>query len=357
MSIRGTNGKDLDVSSEVVRVNSFYGNGTGRKSIRPSQPKDYGAKRSVASGQRYRPVGREAFRQIAPMRKPEPSYEAYKQPVAMEGVSMRGRVKSYYKDMGGGGQPEADMSEVAGVSAVQEASAQYYNAPEDYGVSSYVEVESEEPGPYVPYPQTAGYVEVRGEQPGYYKPYAQVGDMGQAYTGPQEVWRNALSDFSKDIQGFNIFTTNSQELRAYNKGMHVVATGRTAFAEHPQIQAGINAIEGELGRWARDRAWAITKKPGTKNQFGISKIRTRMINALNYARTAVSLSSVSTMPTVPEFTIPTGLKEEAPGAATPPGVVPMVIEEPTWFEKNKKMVVVGGVVALLGVGLYLYKKG
>ena len=87
MSIRGINGKDLDVSSEVVRVNTFYGNGTGRKSIRPSQPKDYGAKRSVVAGRRYRPVGREAFRQIAPMRKSEPSYEAYNPFRGMEGAN------------------------------------------------------------------------------------------------------------------------------------------------------------------------------------------------------------------------------------------------------------------------------
>jgi len=191
----------------------------------------------------------------------------------------------------------------------------------------------------------------------------QMQGLGQTVSA-EDLWRRDLDDFSKDIQGMHMFTTNSQEIRYYTKGRTLVDNGKQIFANNPQMLAAIAPIEGELGRWRDHRAWALTQQQGTENRVSIGKIQDRMINALNYARTAMGIAAIPGGNIIPEMNIPEGQLPNipgAPGTPQPPPPAPPVQATPSekalaprsWLQKNKTLVAGAAFLTLL-IGGYVW---
>jgi len=241
-------GSDLFIGYNTFSINKAYANGTTRQLIRGApSAKRYGAKRVTPPGLVKPITGREAIKQAFQV---ESQVRNTRLGAFKEVEGMRGRSKSAYNIISGkGGKRMALTAPQSGQTVSGVGQALYVGAGN------------------VPLDVPSGSVEM-----GTGMPWA-LGQLTEATVPAEELWKRDLESFSKDVAGFHMFTTNSQEIRAYEKGVTLVKNGRTIFANNPQVMAGVNAINGELVRWRNDRAWALTKAPGTNNQFSHPRFR------------------------------------------------------------------------------------
>jgi len=319
------NESDLASDIRMHRLNSAYKNGTRREHARPSQfnrgPRATMTPKVIANKNRVK----NAFNFEHPARDTE--LGAYKE-VGM----IRGRVKSSYNLMTG-----------KGVKSVKQMVLTAQDSGQPAGVSDYVTL-PRQLGSYVTVPE---------------------GMMGEVTA--EELWKRDLEDLSKDIRGMHMFTTNSQEIRYYNKAKTLVDNGKKIFANNPQMLAAIAPLNGELVRWRNDRAWALTQQQGTANDKSIGKIQERMVNAINYARTAMGIAAIPSGSILPEMNIPKGQLPNLPGATgTPEPTPPAVPIAPTpaekalapqsWFQKNKTLVAGAALLATLLGGYVWYRQ-
>jgi hypothetical protein len=347
-------------SSYLNMLNRAYGNGTLRAVARPASARAYGAKNAVRMPEsaRIKRVAEEAFDFVAPARGREEILQI------MGGTKMRGRVRNA---VAGG------VAAAAKQAAWDVETAEIYrsNVPTVTQVPRYVNA------PAGVSPGLADYVEIPGTaEEGYYQAedfYEAMPGVGMGqieWTLPQQYWRRDFEDFCKDVRNFHAFTTTGVERRVFKKGMNVVVVGSREFAGNPQVLAGINAIAGELDRWKAHREAAITGIPGTSNRFSLSKIEGRMINAINFARVALQLAPLGAPSTIPTGIIPTADEEAAPGSPGLPAPkeeeeTPIRTKEeqamvermkPSFFEKNKTVVLAGTGIVALGLAFYFLKK-
>jgi len=324
-------GKQSDLASDrrMAILNSSYANGTKRETVSPDTVKWYRT-RFRASLRPKEIVGKrevkQAFKFEAPAR--ETSLGAYK-----EERMMRGRAKSAYNIITGRG--------------VKGAKRMVLTAP-DSGMPS--EVMMPGMGDYVTVPEGS----------------VSMGAMGQVTVSAEDIWKRDLDDFTRDVQSMHMFTTNSQEVRYYEKAKALVENGKKIFATNAIMLKAIAPLAAELTRWREHRAWALTQAQGTSNRVSITKVQTRLITALNYIRTGMGLAPASQGSILPEAKIPEGQLPNVPGAPgtpTPPAAATPVTptpEEmalmPSWFQRNKTLVIGGVVLASLIGGYVWYKR-
>lgn len=327
------NGKDMSSDRHMAELTRVYANGTARETISPADAAEYGT-RMRASVRPSTIVGgssvKQAFEYEAPVR--DSRLGAFKE----VNMGFRGRSKSAYNILTGKG--------------VKSAKRMVLTAPDSgypvEGMGDYVTLPREGLGSYVTVPEGAATI-------------------GQATVPAESLWRRDLDDFSKDIRGMHAFTTGSQEIRFYQKGVALVANGRNIFATNPQMLAAIAPIAAELDRWRNHRAWALTRAEGTDNRVSIGKVQGRMITALNYARVAMGIAAIPSGSIIPENIIPGGQLPNVPGApGTPMPPAPTApvaatsaekaLAKPSWLEKNKLLV--GGALVTILVGGYVWFK-
>ncbi|MBD3263929.1 MAG: hypothetical protein GF375_02360 [Candidatus Omnitrophica bacterium] len=312
--------KETDLASDMRmhRLTDKYRNGTRREVVTPDMVESYGARLRARMSPKTI-VGKEDIKETFSFEAParDSKLGAYKE-VGM----IRGRSKSAYNIITGKGEVGKKRMVLTAPDSGQPA-----------GVSDYVTTQ-------------------------------QMQGLGQATVSAEALWRRDLDDFSKDIQGMHMFTTNSQEIRYYQKGQTLVENGKKIFANNPQMLAAIAPIEGELGRWRDHRAWALTQQQGTENRVSIGKIQDRMINALNYARTAMGIAAIPGGNIIPEMNIPDGQLPNipgAPGTPKPPAPAQPVPTTPSekalapksWLQKNKTLVGGAALLTLL-IGGYVW---
>lgn len=307
-------------SKETSMINKFFANGKAKKKNGTPRPQEYGARlraafpRAIVEPNRL--ASKAAFRVEAPARETAMGSYFYQ-----EGRDMRGRAKAATSIFTGKASKrftrlEANLGDDIGP---VDTSATYYQVPQSSG--------------------------------------AYLHGLGQI---TPELFKRDLETFSSDVQGFNLFTTNSQERRIYEKGRQLIETGKAAYGANATAMAGLTGLAGELNRWLEDRQYALVGVGS--NQFDINKIRTRMINAINYLRTAIGLAATNPAPSIPQFPVPIpgiipGTEPGDTGTPKPQAPAAPVISfaQPTWFERNK-VFVLSGVALALGVGGYVWWK-
>jgi len=301
-------------SDAVFRANKASENGTMKKRLTPSRPGDYGARiRATMSRPVLQPnrlTQKAAFNFETSARNTEMG--AFK-----EETNMRGRAKGAYNIVSGfQGRRMTLTAPESGAHVADVGQINRITAPPE------------------------GYVEIS------------MGDL----SGGGEQWQMVFDDFAKDIQQFSFVTTASQELRAFNKGKLTVELGNALFANNPQMMSAIIGISGELDRWLKDRHASLTGV-STGAQKSIGTIQTRLLNAINFTRTALGLAKLlPEWPSLPESpklpSLPTTTQIETVVAAAP-AAAPAA---GSWFQRNKTMVIGIGVLAVLLGGYVWYQK-
>lgn len=180
---------------------------------------------------------------------------------------------------------------------------------------------------------------------------------GLSGAAEEELFRTRLHSLTKQLKAFIdlplVGTSAATEKSVYEGFRSLVKYGEEnlsgVYAQAPA------AIKGELGRWADDRAKTI--QGGATNQFGLGKIKDRMLTAVNRARVIMGLAPVN----VPGGTLtqqltsmiphrPANKKPTAP-VPTASAPTPMKAEFPT-----KTVLLVGAALIAAGTAYYYLKK-